>query len=212
MKRKNLILLMLAALLLNCGFAAADYYVATNGDNDSNGTYTEPWETITHARDVIRNQLATDANQSFTVWIRDGRYNLTDTVVFGPNDSPNDGNLVRYMAYPGETPIFFGGVAITDWNEVDIEDEPAGLDPNASGNLYSTSTPLKFKTLWKANAELPRARGVGWIPRIDANDVRASKWKIWYNDTDSTKPEIKNTWDFNDVEVVIRPGFCWTLN
>lgn len=51
-----------------------------------------------------------------TVWIRGGRYLLRQTVELTPEDSAP----VKFRAYPGEKPVFDGGVTLTGWEPVRV--------------------------------------------------------------------------------------------
>ncbi|MCK4960370.1 MAG: hypothetical protein KAT00_13240, partial [Planctomycetes bacterium] len=92
---------------------STEYYVAIDGSDSYPGTEVSPFATISKARDVVRSDLAGNANQNITVLIRGGTYYLSETVVFEPDDSPSDGFNVTYQAFPGETPIFSSGRLIT---------------------------------------------------------------------------------------------------
>ena len=99
MRLRPLILLLCCALRV----AAADLYVAPDGSDAGAGSETAPFATI------MRAQTAAAAGD--TVWLRGGTYALddghitrTDTIYAYVNDFTKAG--VRYLAYPGETPVF----------------------------------------------------------------------------------------------------------
>src|SRR4051812_36677235 len=85
------------------------YYVAPTGNDDAAGTQAAPWATIAHAQTVV---AAGD-----TVYFRGGTYayahagssckSQTDRVdAITLNKSGGSGNLIHYLAYPGEKPVF----------------------------------------------------------------------------------------------------------
>jgi hypothetical protein len=92
------------------GAATANvYYVAPGGSNSAAGTKAAPWATIAHAQSVVK---AGD-----TVYFRGGTYTYTkansscgsktatvDAITL--NKSGSSGELISYLAYPGETPVF----------------------------------------------------------------------------------------------------------
>ncbi len=92
----------------------ADFYVATNGNDDWSGRLVSPnaretdgpFATLARARDAVRELKKGNVNKDIVVLIRDGRYYLNETVVFRLKDSAVDGNRITYAAYPGEEPIF----------------------------------------------------------------------------------------------------------
>lgn len=83
---------------------AADYYVATWGDDDATGTFTEPWLTWQKA---VTTVVAGD-----TVYIRGGTYYYPGGVnghgVYRENVNGTEANPIVIMNYPGENPIFEG--------------------------------------------------------------------------------------------------------
>ncbi|MFH1422535.1 MAG: hypothetical protein ABIH42_07485, partial [Planctomycetota bacterium] len=95
-----------------------------------------PFATINRAKEAVRlklkelNQAKASKNasaeapeerkvtQSVTIdiiqiLIRGGRYELTEPLIFTPEDSGNDALQVRYSAYPREVPVISGGKKIT---------------------------------------------------------------------------------------------------
>jgi len=87
--------------------ASFKYYVSPEGNDLWNGTSTDqPFATIHHARDVIRN--VNKQGNSFVVYLRGGIYRLSETLIFRPEDSGTELYPVTYSAYPGEEPIITG--------------------------------------------------------------------------------------------------------
>jgi hypothetical protein len=79
----------------------AIFYVSTTGNDANPGTQLQPWRTIQKAASILT------AGQ--TVMIRGGTY--TEKVT--PLNSGSPGQVITYMAYPGETPIIDGtGVSL----------------------------------------------------------------------------------------------------
>ena len=80
----------------------ADYYVATWGNDDDPGTFSEPFASLDKAFSLV---VAGD-----TVYVRGGTYfqpNPTDDhLAFVENRDGSAGNLICIFNYPGETPVF----------------------------------------------------------------------------------------------------------
>nr|WP_169739888.1 cellulose binding domain-containing protein [Actinospica robiniae] len=89
--------------------AGAAYYVAPTGSDSAAGTQAAPWATFAHAQSV--------AQPGDTVYFRGGTYTYThadsscssetasvDGITL--NKSGSSGNLINYVAYPGEHPVF----------------------------------------------------------------------------------------------------------
>lgn len=91
-------------LLVFAGTArAAEYYVATTGDDGDAGTLAEPFASLQKAADVA---VAGD-----TVWIRGGTYEIVTPATSGAGiaitkSGTSDTNRIKFWAYPGEVPIF----------------------------------------------------------------------------------------------------------
>jgi hypothetical protein len=119
-------LLMKYALFIFCTLIAAaqepasTLYVATNGNDAWSGRLAEPnaagtdgpVRSIAAARDRIR--AARTAKPS-SVLIREGRYEISEPIVFTPEDSGHSGRPIVYAAYPGERCVISGGRKITGW-------------------------------------------------------------------------------------------------
>ncbi|NLB41348.1 MAG: hypothetical protein GX815_03670, partial [Clostridiales bacterium] len=95
-----------------------DLFVSNKGNDNWSGRLAEPNEehtdgpfaTLQHARDFIcEAKHSAELSGPLNVWIRDGIYNVSEPIVFNPEDSAP----VTYTAYPNEQPIFDGGVSIT---------------------------------------------------------------------------------------------------
>ena len=90
----------------------AVYYVATDGSDSAAGTKDKHFATLNKANTVV--------SAGDTVWIRDGVYELRDTVFFArykitaaillTASGESDDKRIHYLAYPypGERPIFDG--------------------------------------------------------------------------------------------------------
>lgn len=95
-----------------------NFYIATNGNDAWSGRWPAPNRTKTDgpfaslagARNALR-KLQPSLPGPVTVWVRGGRYELRQPVVFGPEDS----FPVTFAAYRNEQPVFDGGERITGW-------------------------------------------------------------------------------------------------
>ena len=103
------------------------FYVSPNGNDSWSGNLpaadgeSGPFATLTRARDAVRSRKAAGAlDAPITVMFRGGTYFLDDTVVFGPEDSGTRECPVNYVAYPGETPVFSGGLVLEgEWQKAE---------------------------------------------------------------------------------------------
>ena len=106
-----------APLEQNSTSTIADFYVSPTGlDTNDGKTVNTAFATLAKARDAVRALKAGLATpQDITVLIRGGTYHIDETVTFTPQDSGFDGYNVIYRNYPGETPVFDAGTALTGW-------------------------------------------------------------------------------------------------
>ncbi len=88
--------IFLAFFIFAVKLAAADYYVATTGNDSSAGTFDAPWKTIQHAAD---NVSAGDV-----VYIREGTYGERVSI----NVSGSEYGYVTFKNYDGESVVIDG--------------------------------------------------------------------------------------------------------
>lgn len=93
------------------------FYVSPDGGDSNAGTSSSPFKTIRRAQEAVRTvnrKMTTD----IVVYLKGGRYEQTEPLVFGPEDGGMAGHYVRYEACPGETPVVSGGKRVTGWKKV----------------------------------------------------------------------------------------------
>ena len=95
MMRYALFLILLAAAMS----AAGDFYVSPGGDDRNPGSTARPFRTLERARQAVR---AAAKSAPVHVYLRRGKYRLAEPLVFGPEDSGDDGAPVIWSALPGE--------------------------------------------------------------------------------------------------------------
>ena len=91
------------------------FYVSTEGnDKWAGNSISKPFATIQKARDVIREiKKQGGLTKPVTVYIRGGLYELSETLVFAPEDSGTESFPITYAAYKDEKPVISGGRKIT---------------------------------------------------------------------------------------------------
>lgn len=105
-----------------------------------------PLASLDAARLKIRQLKAVDPEGSFEVQLRGGLYSLRETVVFGPEDSGRKEAPIVYKAYPGEEPVFTGGVPVSGWKK--LSTYPEGVAEVAKGNLWVADVPQGVSDDW----------------------------------------------------------------
>ncbi|TDE11148.1 right-handed parallel beta-helix repeat-containing protein [Jiangella asiatica] len=189
---------------------AYTFYVSPDGDDRDAGSVTRPLRTLAGARDAVSEFKQRHPKGDITVYLRGGRYQLDQTVVFGPEDSGNAEQTITYAAYPGERPVFSSGELIDGWRPV--ADPPAGLSAAAAEHVWVADVPTGwlFKTLFDGERMVPRAKGPAFAPtvRIPVGQApESSYWQLPY-------PEgaMKNWPNVTDVEIEIIPTVTWMRN
>lgn len=94
---------------------AKDFHLAPSGDDHNPGTAAQPFATLAHARDQVREWNRTHDPEDITVWLSGGQYPLAATVSFGVQDGARPGHSITYAAVPGEQPVLSAGRRITGW-------------------------------------------------------------------------------------------------
>ncbi|WP_246608925.1 carboxypeptidase regulatory-like domain-containing protein [Paenibacillus agaridevorans] len=150
---------------------AIRYYVSPDGSDDNDGSLEQPFLTLGKARDVIRG-MNQDMSGDIVVYVRDGEYQVTDTLVLDERDSGTNGYEIRYTNYPDETPVFSGGRKVDGWTE------------GENGILTADAQGLKFRDLWVNGNRATRARSesfkiVNWDENnrlINLNESDLAAW------------------------------------
>jgi hypothetical protein len=181
--------------------------VSPAGSDDWSGTLADPndqrtdgpFATLERARDAVR-ALKKSKPTNIVVLVRKGTYSLSKTIVFGLQDSGDNGTTITYAAYPGEKPVFSSGRRIVAWKQADTG--LPGLPENAKGKVLVADVAGVFKTLYDDQGMLPRARSAGFIPLSGGSRNRLH----------FPKGRLKNWPNVEDVEIIVRPHHAWISN
>jgi hypothetical protein len=92
----------------------ANLYVATNGDDNADGSIKKPWKTIAKAQAYIRTLKVASGlpANGITVWLRGGRYELASSLQFTAADNGATDKPIIYRAYNSEYVSLFNGKTI----------------------------------------------------------------------------------------------------
>lgn len=119
-------------VILVCLFAftttahAETFYVAPNGNNGWSGRLQDPahgggdgpWASLMGARENLRAlRTAGSMVGRVEIVVRGGRYELSAPITWESQDGGTADAPVTIRAYPGETPVFSGGRAISGWKK-----------------------------------------------------------------------------------------------
>jgi hypothetical protein len=205
--------------------AEADFYVAPNGSDTNPGTAAAPLATVAKARDAVRRKVSAGLDHNVVVSIRGGVYPITETLVFGPEDSGTDKHSITYAAAPGEKVVLSGGRTITGWKK-------------GPGNIWTTELPevkagkWYFRQLFVGGRRAVRARtpnvGQWWKLKPNDNNSNANDatvtlsvdhpiraWKnvtdveaIWLYNNDGTRKRLGSVRE-SDNTFTLPPPHAW---
>ena len=110
------------------------------------------------------------------VYIREGTYNLDETLVFGAQDSGTADFNVVYEAYPGESPVISGGYEIDEtWT-------------NTGGHMWTVTVPevaagAWVRHLWRDGERCQRSRWPNPGSQLNITNVSPDLLTITLSDT-----------------------------
>jgi uncharacterized protein (TIGR03437 family) len=136
------------------------YYVSPTGNDSWSGSLPAPnaansdgpFATFNRARGAVQS-LNKSGLIRITVQFRSGVYSLPSAVQFTAADSGSANLGIVYQNYPGETPVFTGGVQVRNWT-------------NVSGNTWKATLPAStqyFENLYYNGARRLRPRLGGYL-------------------------------------------------
>lgn len=209
------------------------FYVATNGNDQADGTLATPFATLERARDAVRElrKAATLPDGGVTVYIRSGTYSRTKSFVLGPQDGGSETAPIIYRAYPNEEVRVSGGrivqgfVPVTDGTTLNRFPEAArahllqadlkqqGITDYGSPPVTHADGALAGMDLLYRGQRMPIARcpNTGWARIADVPD-REKKQSFTYSDVASLPwADPKSVWlhgyfgvDWSDVYLPVQ--------
>ena len=129
---------------------AREIFVSPQGDDAAAGTLDAPLQTLSAAKEKLKTlKSAVGEDENVRVWLRGGRYELTETLCFTGDDLPN----VTFAAYKNEKATVSGARAVTGF---------AGETVNGVTVFTKTLDPAKdptgFHSLFSETEQLPVPR------------------------------------------------------
>ena len=116
-------------------------FISTDGKETATGTIDNPLNDFSKAKTKAKNIIDSIGcvGGELTVYFRGGRYAVKESITFNEKDSAPDGTKIIFDAYPGEEPIFNGGVSIkgSEFQKVLTGVAYDRLPESAKGNVYS---------------------------------------------------------------------------
>ena len=210
-------------------------YVATNGNDSWSGKIASPitvrfahqrlrlmagtdgpFATLERARDEIRNLKSDGLDAPVTVFVRDGIYQLSETLKLDKQDSGSEEAPIKYCAYQGEKPIIIGGKKINGFSS--YEDGILKADVGSQGfkGIYFRQLFCNGKRMHLArypNYDSDNPYGGGWayadgehVPMY-AEIPNENKHTFQYKEQDTRQ------WSrLQEGEVFVFPRYNWWNN
>jgi len=156
-------------------------YVSPNGSDKNAGTKEKPFATIQRAREEVRKIKSNRMPEGgIAVYLRGGKYFISDTISFDKDDSGTDGSPVVYRSYPGEEVRIIGGRQVTDFELLSDPEILKKLPEEARGKVWVAD--LKKQGITDYGKLLPRGHSYPYM--------QAGAMELLYN----TKPMQLARW------------------
>jgi len=113
-------------------------YVSLEGSDRNPGTKEKPFATIERAQEEVRRIKSGKGmpEGGVAVYIRGGKYFITESISFGKEDSGTEGSPVVYRSYPGEEVRIIGGRRVTNFKPLGDPDILSKLPEESRGRVW----------------------------------------------------------------------------
>jgi len=173
-------------------------HVDPSADKSGDGSKDAPLPSLVAARDAIRKmKSAGPLAGPVTILLAGGRYELTEPIVFGPQDSGTARAPITYTAAPNQTPVLFGGRRVTGW-KVAAGKWRVDLPRVKAGKWF-------FKQLFVNGKSMPRTRlpKKGFYRIVDWPNKKSPPWNAPGDHFTFAGKDIRPDWrNLPEVEVV----------
>ena len=225
----RLTLLPLAAILLFTGCKqlnmttdeSLNFYVDPQAEVAAEGSREAPFQTLEQARDAIRLLNAASRQKEINVWLSDGEFLLTETLVLNRQDGGQGEQRVRYRAMPGATPVLTSGKPVNQWRklEASVEGLPAAAQDHIWVADVSREEYGRFTAIFQGDKRLPRAKSERFQGEKSTGYEIADSRNVMHKKDRHLLREIRyldgapiRAWsNLDDIEVFFNP-VPWALN
>lgn len=130
----------------------AEVHVSPSGSDTNPGTAAKPFASLEKAQHSLRGQSGGD------VVIHGGTYTLNKPIVLSPQDSGSPDKPLRFIAAPGEKPVFTSARSINGWRLA--APTTAALQKGAQGKVWVADIPKgwRFHFLYAEGKPMPVSR------------------------------------------------------
>ncbi|HNS31471.1 MAG TPA: right-handed parallel beta-helix repeat-containing protein [bacterium] len=112
-------------------------YVSPEGNDGNPGTKNKPFATIKRAQEEVRKIKANGMpEEGIVLYLRGGRYYITESITLGKEDSGTESAPVVYRSYPGEEARVIGGRQVTNFKLLRNEAIISRLPVESRGKVW----------------------------------------------------------------------------
>ncbi|HOR98525.1 MAG TPA: right-handed parallel beta-helix repeat-containing protein [Kiritimatiellia bacterium] len=159
---------------------AVRFVVSPKGRDTNPGTFEQPFATLERARDAVRaaKRGGSLPPGGACVFLRGGRYAVTNTFVLEKGDSGSFGAPVVYCAWPGERPVFDGGFRVRGFWRVRDAGTLKRLPEEARGHVHVANLTKQGYTALEAQASYGRAQTNETVRELfqDGQPLEIARW------------------------------------
>ena len=190
------------------------FYVDPAAGVGGNGTKENPFSTVEQARDAVRALPDALRQSDICIYLRGGRYVLSQTIAFDNRDSGSESHPVVWRAYPGEKVIFDGGVCFGAERMTKLSDPDIAkrlVDPDAANHVYVldlSGLPISYGTYGNRGFRRPYVHApnelfINGVPQTIARYPKKEDGMLALTDV-VDKGSVPRTGDFSLRPMVIR--------
>ncbi len=150
-------------------------WVSPRGNDHAEGSRRHPFRTLFRARDVARSARRSHRQAQINVYLLDGTYRLTKTLVLDRRDSGRAGAEVAWSAAPGARPVISGAIRVRGWR---VHDAARGI------YVARVARGLRARQLYVDGSRAVRARSAMYPPGFtrtpggfQASDESMAGWR-----------------------------------
>ena len=190
-------------LIVHPGPKPTEIHVSTKGDDKNPGTADAPVATIQRARDLIRKFVKKGLDRDLLVILREGTYELDNTLLLTPEDSGTERYSISYTnypgyEYPGEKVTVSGGRPLSGWKRKNGVTWSLHVPEVENGEWW-------FRQLFRDNTRLPRSRYPNGDEMLTVDSVSQDLRTLGLR---QTLPEFDSS--NQDVELVVLQN--WSIS
>ena len=113
-------------------------YISPNGSDSNSGAKDSPLKSLEKAKETARSVRQKTPNETVTIYVEDGIYQLEKPVMFTSEDSGNERNHFIIKASGKGMPVFTGSRELKKWQKLEDQAKLKLLMPESKGKIYLT--------------------------------------------------------------------------